>query len=115
MAIQAIHALAGVQAYLVFVNHGVLHSRVAFGAFPRSAHEFRTGLIGFRFGPGAVEQKGGYNQGEGNDKRDKYGAKRHGLLPSEWASSQFFGWLDMNLDTLGGQKEVVSRGVAVPI
>ncbi len=84
MAIQAVHAFGGVLAQLVFVNHGILRPHVAFGAFSGGAHEFRAGLIGFRFGPGTVQQKRGHDQGKGDDDGEEYGAKRHRLLPSDW-------------------------------
>jgi hypothetical protein len=39
MAVEAVHALFGMHAQLVFVNDGNLLARMALGAFARGAHE----------------------------------------------------------------------------
>ena len=59
MALQAIDVFPGVRAHLVFVDDGVLCTRVAFGAFARSTHQRRVGLLGLRLGPSTVQQEGG--------------------------------------------------------
>ena len=73
MALQAIHAVAGMRAHLVFVNNRVLRARVAFGAFAGGAHERSAGLLGLRLGPSPVQEKGGEYQGErdGNCQKDR--------------------------------------------
>ena len=72
MAVEAVHTFLGVQAHLVFVNHGVLQARVALGAFSRGTHEVSAGLIGFGPGPGAIDQKCSQNQSECDDNRNEY-------------------------------------------
>jgi hypothetical protein len=58
MTIQAIHALAGVRTYLVFVHDRVLRPRVALGAFTRRADKFRAGLFGLDAWSRTIDQEG---------------------------------------------------------
>ena len=64
-------------AHLVFVDDRVLRAGVALGAFAGGAHELGAGLLGFDRGPGAIDEEGRQDQGEGNDDGEENRAKRH--------------------------------------
>jgi hypothetical protein len=75
VAVQAIHALPGMQTHFVFVDYRVLGSRVTLGAFPGGSNQFCTGLFTLSLRAGAVHQKRGQYQGKGNHDREKYRSK----------------------------------------
>lgn len=77
VAIQTVHAFAGVGAHLVFVDHGVLRTGVTLGAFSCRAHEVGTGLLGLDLGTCTINQESGEDESEGDDDRQKDGSKRH--------------------------------------
>src|SRR6266581_3438606 len=68
VAIEAVHTNGGVLAHFVFVNDGILLSRMAFCAFPAGLDEGYIGLIDFRPRPGAVHEKSPYDQRKCNDQ-----------------------------------------------
>jgi hypothetical protein len=80
VAIQAGYAFSGMLTHFIFVDHGVLLARVAFGAFSGSTNEIGGWLIEFHARPGAVDEKSAENQRNGNQDCDKHGAKRHLIL-----------------------------------
>ena len=71
MAVEAVHALASVQAHLVFVDYRILQPRMTLGAFARRAHQLGVRLFGFHRGTRPVDQKRRQDQGEGNYDRHK--------------------------------------------
>ena len=77
VAVEAVHAFAGVGAHLVFVDDGILRTGVTLGAFSGGAHKVRVGLLGFDLGPCAIQQESGEDQSKGDDDRQKDGSKRH--------------------------------------
>ncbi len=81
MAVQAIHALLCVFAHLVFMDHGVLGSGVAFRALSRGPHEISARLLRFYFWPRPIDEKSGEYKREGNRHRNKDMSKRRSSLP----------------------------------
>jgi hypothetical protein len=77
MAVEAVDALDCVPAHFVFVDDGVLRAGVTFGAFAGSTDESGARLLAFDYGPGALNQKGCDDEGEGNDPCDENGSKGH--------------------------------------
>jgi hypothetical protein len=61
VALKAVHAFPGVQTHLVFVNDGILSSRVTFSALSGGPHQFCAGLIGLKLRPRPVYQERGQN------------------------------------------------------
>ena len=57
VAVQAVDALFCVGGHFVFVHHGILEARMALRAFARCPDEIGCRLIGFNFGPGAINKK----------------------------------------------------------
>jgi hypothetical protein len=81
MAVQTIDTLLCVCGHFVFMNDRVLQARMTLGTFARRSDKIGGGLIGFHLGPCPIDQEGGENERKGNNDGNKYGAKRHALVP----------------------------------
>jgi hypothetical protein len=77
VALKAVHAFSRVLAHFVFVDDRILRPRVAFRAFPSGTHELGPGLLGLRTWPGAIDEKRGENESEGNHGSYENRSKRH--------------------------------------
>ena len=77
VALEAVHALARVQAHFIFVDDRVLGASVTLGAFAGSSDQVGAGLLGFYFGSCAIDQECRQDECEGNCDCDEDRAKRH--------------------------------------
>jgi hypothetical protein len=77
MTLQAVDALASVQAHFIFVDDGILGASVALGAFAGSSNQIGTGLLGFYFRSRTIDQECGQDERESNYDCDEHRAKRH--------------------------------------
>lgn len=57
VTVETVDAFPGVRAHLVFVDHGILGSRMTFGAFSGGANEICAGLLGLDLWPCPIEEE----------------------------------------------------------
>ena len=72
VAIQAVHALFGVDAHLVLMDDRILQARVTLGTLAAGPDKVRRRLLGFDPGARTIDQEGGQNQCKGNRNSDKH-------------------------------------------
>ena len=77
VALEAVHAFAGVRAHFIFVDDRILSASVALGAFACSADQIGAGLLGFYFRSCTIDQECGQDECKGNGDCDEDRAKRH--------------------------------------
>ncbi len=85
MALQAVDAFLGVDAQLIFVDHGILQPGVALRALACRLDKSLVRLVRFNGGSLPVDQVTGQDQAKTDDNRNKHGTKRHEasrLIPS---------------------------------
>ena len=71
VAVEAVHALPGVGAHLIFVDDGILRPSVALGTFPSRPNKLGVGLGSLHLRSCPIQQKCRQDKG----KRDDYGQK----------------------------------------
>jgi hypothetical protein len=90
VAIEAVYALARVDAHLELVNNRVCSIQVALRAFAGSLHESGGRLLEFGAWASRMEEIRGDNESGGDDNCDEYSAKSH--EPNLWRTRRNVKW-----------------------
>lgn len=77
MAIEAVHAVLGMGAHLIFMHDRILKAGMTLGAFSAGSDEVRGRLLGFYARPGPINEESTKDKRKGNRNSDKDRAKRH--------------------------------------